>query len=430
MQAKSNFWKKCADEHKCPERVQARAYTPCVNNFSGEYQCSNIDLMAFIPLAELGTTGDANDMWGWTDPVSGKEIAIAGLVDGTSFIDISDPRQPVVLGVLPTHTGKSSWRDIKVYKDHAFIVADNNGNHGMQVFDLTQLTNAEGLKGAYNGNVRKITDHKHNKTYSIVEFKETAHYGEHGSSHNIVINEATGFAYSVGSNTCSAGLHVINLKDPKEPTFVGCFSQDGYTHDAQCVVYKGPDTRYTGKEICFAYNEDTLTIVDVEDKANMKLIARQSYTGYAYTHQGWLFDGESHLLLNDELDEMYGLTPEDKTRSMVWDVSKLDEPKLTGSYYSTEPVIDHNEYIAGKLAFQSNYCAGLRILDVSQGTQTPPVVTETAYFDVAPDYQDPVFKGSWSNYPYFASGNIPVSSIERGFFLLAPHPQVMKLRGY
>lgn len=58
-----------------------------------------------------------------------------------------------------------------------------------------------------------------------------------------------------------------------------------YTHDAQCVIYHGPDKRYQGKEICFAYNEDTLTIVDVSDKSDMKLISRMSYNDAQYTHQ-------------------------------------------------------------------------------------------------------------------------------------------------
>ena len=31
------------------------------------------------------------------------------------------------------------WRDIKVYRDHAYIVVDGAGAHGMQVFDLTRL---------------------------------------------------------------------------------------------------------------------------------------------------------------------------------------------------------------------------------------------------------------------------------------------------
>ena len=36
------------------------------------------------------------------------------------------------------------WRDIKVFDDHAFIVADGAGQHGMQVFDLTKLRDVTG----------------------------------------------------------------------------------------------------------------------------------------------------------------------------------------------------------------------------------------------------------------------------------------------
>ena len=50
-------------------------------------------------------------------------------------------------------------------------------------------------------------------------------------------------------------------------------------------MYSGPDTDYQGHEICFNYNEDTLTIVDVTDKSNMKMISRTGYEGAKYTHQ-------------------------------------------------------------------------------------------------------------------------------------------------
>ena len=39
------------------------------------------------------------------------------------------------------------------------------------------------------------------------------------------------------------GLHVIDVTNPFNPTFRGCYSGDGYVHDAQCVIYHGPDTR-------------------------------------------------------------------------------------------------------------------------------------------------------------------------------------------
>ena len=85
-----------------------------------------------------------NDIWGWEDPETGTEYALVGMNSGTSFVDISDPVSPQVIGFLPLHsTRTSTWRDIKVYSDHAFVVADNAGEHGMQVFDLTQLRSVQ-----------------------------------------------------------------------------------------------------------------------------------------------------------------------------------------------------------------------------------------------------------------------------------------------
>ena len=172
---------------------------------------------------------------------------------------------------------------------------------------------------------------------------ETAFYGEFGSSHNIVGNPETGFIYAVGSRTCTSGLHVVNVRDPLNPQFEGCFGQDGYVHDAQCVIYHGPDSRYEGHEICFCYNENTLTIVDVEYKSDMKMLARVPYNNAFYTHQGWLNEEQTHLLLDDELDELYGPNPH--TRTLIWNVEKLDDPVLIDSFYSEKQATDHNLYI-------------------------------------------------------------------------------------
>jgi len=327
-----------------------------------------------------------------------------GLWDGTSFVDVTDPTNPSVLGFLPTHTVGSSWRDIKVYKDHAFVISEAP-DHGMQVYDLTQLRNStlRPLKSVIGGTAG-----------AVPIFEETAWYGEFGSCHNLVINEETGYAYGVGSKTCRGGLHMVDIKNPVAPVYAGCFESDGYVHDAQCVIYSGPDKKYTGKEICFCYNEDTLTIVDVSDKNTAKLLARQSYAGYQYTHQGWLLPDSSHLLLDDELDELYGDVP--YTRTMLWDVTSLDAPTLKTSYFAKEKSIDHNLYTLGNKAYMSNYCSGLRILDTSGAAQSQ--LKEIAYFDVAPDCTTLQFLGTWSNYPYFKSGTLVVSSIDRGLFVL------------
>ena len=92
------------------------AQTPCENGMAGDYPCNGYDLQSFISLAELDTDR-GNDSWGWTDPDNGDEYAIMGVKNGTVFIDISDPINPVYLGKLPTHTANSIWRDIKVYQN-------------------------------------------------------------------------------------------------------------------------------------------------------------------------------------------------------------------------------------------------------------------------------------------------------------------------
>eukprot|EP01094_Clydonella_sp_ATCC50884_P017629 TRINITY_DN30_c0_g1_i1.p1 TRINITY_DN30_c0_g1~~TRINITY_DN30_c0_g1_i1.p1 ORF type:complete len:452 (+),score=161.34 TRINITY_DN30_c0_g1_i1:59-1414(+) len=402
----------CVEAGLCPTVVPsiASGRVVCKDGEAAGYECKGMDLMSFTSLAAMGTSRDASDIWGWTDPLTRKEIAIVGVEDGTSFVDVTDAENPVVLGFMKaTKNRRIIWHDIKVYKNHAFVVSEIM-DHGMQVFDLTRLRSVRGVA------VREVDTSE--GVAAVPQFEPDTVYTEFGSSHNIVINEETGFAYSVGTRTCNSGLHMVDISDPKNPEFAGCFADDGYVHDAQCVVYRGPDERFAGQELCFCYNEDTLTIVNVNDKLNPTYVARKGYAGSQYTHQGWLNEDQSFLLLNDELDEVENANHH--TRSMVWNVTDLTRPELTQSFYSEETVIDHNLYIHNNIAYESNYCGGLRMLDVHDMTQP---LTEIAYFDVAPDCSTPLFQGSWSVYPYFESGNIIVSSIERGLFVVRPTGQ-------
>ena len=111
---KEEQFRKCREDHICGQSYPSVSNTPCVDGKAGEYECENVDLLSFVPLQELGSTGNGNDIWGWTDPVTDKEYAISGCTDGTSFVDVSDPVNPLVLGFLRTHTSSSSWRDMKV----------------------------------------------------------------------------------------------------------------------------------------------------------------------------------------------------------------------------------------------------------------------------------------------------------------------------
>ncbi len=382
--------------------VHSHPFTECIEGMADFYECENIDLLHRVHLEDLGDgTGEGNDIWGWTDPMDGKEYALMGLTTGTVFLDISNPRFPVYLGYLPTATSNSIWRDIKTYNNHAYIVSEAS-NHGMQIFDLTQLRNVPNPP---------------------VNFVATANYSEFGNAHNIVINEQTGFAYAVGTDSvfggpggvCNSGLHMMDLSNPIEPSFEGCFSEDDYTHDAQCVVYIGPDTNYVGQEVCFNSNTDTLTIVDVTDKTQPVQISRTSYSGRAYTHQGWLTEDQRYFLMNDEQDEQnFG----HNTKTYIWDLLELTAPQLVGSYLGTKSSVDHNLYIKGNFAYLSNYSSGLSIVeltDIGNG-----VLTEVASFDTFPANNAANFDGAWSNYPYFESGNVIASDVSGGLFILDP----------
>jgi choice-of-anchor B domain-containing protein len=364
----------------------------CTDGMAGGYPCRDVDLMAFLPHGEIGG-GSGNDIWGWTDPLTGREYALVGRSTGTSFVDISEPRAPIYLGDLPTSTIPSTWRGIKAFADHAFIVSEAP-NHGMQVFDLTQLRNV---------------------TSPPVTFAATAHYTGFGSTHTLALNTRSGYAYAVGTRTCEGGLHVVDVRTPAMPRTVGCFSLDGYTHETQCVIYTGPDAIYRDREICFNSNEDTLTIVDATNKHEQLQLSRTGYGGSAYTHQGWLTENQRFFLVNDEGDEVAFRHP---TRTWIWDVSDLDAPVLASYYDGPTSSIDHNLYIRGHLVYESNYRSGLRVLDASNVASG--ALTEVGFFDIYPADDIPAYNGAWSVFPFFASGSVIVNGIEQGLFVLSP----------
>ncbi|HEX8000739.1 MAG TPA: choice-of-anchor B family protein [Pyrinomonadaceae bacterium] len=368
--------------------------TPCVNGMAGTFPCRNVDLAALLPLANIGG-GSGSDLWGWTDPLTGREYALMGRSTGTSFVDITNAEAPVYLGNLPPHSVASTWRSIKTYGNYAFIVSEAVG-HGMQVFDLTQLRNVASPP---------------------VTFAETAHYSGFSRAHTLALNEQTGFAYAAGSqDTCSKGLHMVNVQNPLAPTFAGCVGQDGYTHESQCVIYHGPDATHQGREICFNANEDTLTIVDVTNKNEPVQLSRTTYDGSGYTHQGWLTDDHAQFLLDDELDENhFG----GNTRTYIWNLSDLDAPAVSGVYVGPTISIDHNLYVRGRYTYESNYRSGLRILDAANAAGAS--LNEVAFFDIFPINDDAAFNGAWGNYPYFKSGTVIVSGIEQGLFVLRPN---------
>jgi choice-of-anchor B domain-containing protein len=374
---------------------QIAAITTCTGGTAAGYPCKNVDLWSNLPLANMGG-GNGSGGWGWADSTTGKEYAIVGRTNGAAFVDVTVPDSPVYLGNLPSATGTSSWRELWVHNNTVYIVSDNNGAHGMQVFDLTRL--------------RSVTSPPVTFT---ADFRDTSF----SSAHTVNINPNTGTISVNGSNTCSGGPRMYSTANRLAPSFLGCVSGDGYTHDSQVVTYSGPDSAHAGQEIIVGSNEDTVTVWNVTTKSSPVMLARKTYAGSGYTHQGWFTEDQRYFLLDDETDETsFG----HNTKTYVWNMADLDNPVLLGTYFGPTTASDHNQYVKGNYVYQADYRAGLRIVNLTN-IASPSTMTEDAFFDVDPTSNANGFAGSWTNYPYLPSGNVLIFSIQRGLFVVKPN---------
>lgn len=372
--------------------IEGKSY--CENGFAGIYPCNGYDLLSRIPL-EYFESVEGNDSWGWTDSFDGKEYALMGLDDGTAFVDISDPEVPLYLGKLPSATVNSSWRDIKVYEDYAFIVSEAPG-HGLQVFDLSKLRSV--------------------KTQQT--FDSDLNLNAFGNAHNIAINKESGFAYVLGSKLFDGGPAFIDINSPLNPSIVGGYSFSSYTHDAQVVKYDGPDTGFKEKEILFGSNSiggenNQLIILDVTDKKKPELISSIEYSNAGYTHQGWISDDHKYFFLGDELDE---LKIGHRTKTRVFDIQNLENPIIHNTYYGQTASIDHNLYVKGSKIYMANYTSGMRVVDFNNISDND--FREEGYFDTYPSDNSTNFFGAWNVYPFFSTGVILISDINYGLFIV------------
>jgi choice-of-anchor B domain-containing protein len=388
--------------------VAAQSHS-CASGQAGMFACENVDLIARLDRSALGLEAGIrlNDLWAWEDPASGRAFALVGSMAGVTFVDVTQPDTPRVVGHLPRTpgSGTTTWRDMKVIGNHMYVVADGSASssHGMQVFDLTALRTAGPAPET---------------------FQATTVYTGIGAAHNVVANASTNLILIVGANgggtTCGGGLHMVDVSDPLNATFAGCFtdssSRRGYTHDAQCLIYDGPDTAYRGREICAGYNEDRIVISDITDRQSPRAVGVASYPGSAYIHQGWFTDDHRYLIQNDELDEnAFGHT----TRTRIFDVSDLEDPILVSTFSSPNASIDHNLYVKDQFVFQANYSSGLQILDVSD----PENPVRSGWFDTYPADNNANFNGAWTAYPFLSNGSVLVSDRDNGLFVLGLREQ-------
>ena len=344
-------------------------------------------LLSRLTTSQLGTSR-LSDCWGYVSP-SGREYAIVCLRNGTAFVEITTPTAPVIVA---THAGPvSNWRDVKVYQDHCYAVSEGGG--GVQVFDMSAIDSG------------------------VVTYPGDITAGGSLSTHNVAIDERSGFLYRLGGS-----MRIYDLDQSlTSPPLVGTWSAK-YVHDAQIVTYaSGPAA---GKQVAYTLNGSSggLTILDVTDKGNITVMDTVGWTFQSYPHQGWLDKDRKYFYANDEGDEINLGLP---TTTIVIDVGDPYNAFVASKFDNGNTAIGHNAYIAGEVLYAANDTSGLRVFDLSVDPLNPP---ETTFYDTYPADDLPTYNGLWSCYPLFPSGLVIGSDRTAGLFVWSPEQVQIELQ--
>ncbi|MEW9799320.1 choice-of-anchor B family protein [Alteromonas sp. CYL-A6] len=393
--------------------TRSQSQTTCENGMAGGFPCSNISLLAHVPLTDLPTgSSTANDIWGHVDLNTQREYAIIGLRRGVAVVDVTTPTAPEVVGSISG--AATTWRDIKVYqyyhapskkwRAYAYVTADS-ASEGLKIIDLNNLPDAVSLAGSTRDDVRAHNVYISNIDYTL----------------NTALPGVTPQLHIAGSENYGGAWRSYSLDNQTAPgqsyAPVGMNRSD-YTHDASSLLIT--DARATtdctratdaGCTVMLDFNEDTLRLWDHSDPASATELAQVGYPDAEYTHSGWWSEDKQYVILHDELDEAYRNL---NTTVHFFDISSLSTPQLVATWTGSTKAIDHNGFVRGDRYYMSNYERGLTVLDISD----PLGPREAGFFDTFPASDSNAFNGAWGVYPYLPSGTLLVSDIQGGLYIL------------
>ena len=334
--------------------------------------------VAFRSQLSYGSTVDLSNIWGYVDSL-GNEYALVGTQTGLSIVDVTNPNAPIqkyfVAGT------NSFWREVQVWGKYAYVTTEGCCN-GLQIVNLSNLPGAVTSKywtgsGAVAGQVTRI--------------------------HTVHIRD--GYAYLNGSQIFGGAALIVSLADPWNPVYVGntqmsLSGTNRYVHDS----FVKNDTLY-GAHIYGGF----FSIINIANKSNPVLISTQT-TPSNFTHNAWMADNGSRVLFTtDEVSNSYLASYNVSNTSNIVALDRLQGTPGSGS-------IIHNTYIRNSFAINSYYKDGITIVDVSR----PENMITVGRYDTYTQGSGNGFNGAWGVYPYLPSGNIIVSDIDNGLFVLTP----------
>jgi len=351
------------------------AMSICASSINSQLANRNMYLLSNIN--SHSTLGLYAAVWGYKAP-DGREYAILGSYDGTSFVDITDPSNITEVDFVPTTNQSSSsnqWREMKTYSHYAYIVSEVV-NSGVQIVDLQYLPDSVRY-------VKKFVPAGHTSTHSI--------------------SQSGPYLYLNGCNsTFGRGVTVLDISvDPENPVKRGGFNTS-YVHDCRVVN----DTIYTAN-----INNSSVSIINATNKDSLRQITSFQNLPNSGPHNTALTPDGNYLLVTDEI----GASP----RLMkIWNVNDLGNITYVTNWQPTgiTSSIVHNVEIYGNYALVAHYSAGIRMVDISN----PALPTEVAWYDSYPANNSSSYNGCWGVY-MFPSGKIVASDRQTGLYVLKTH---------
>ncbi len=351
------------------------------------FAASNFTLLSNIS-PETGTGVKYSACWGYTQPITNKEFAIACSKNGTYFIDVTNPTTPTVSAYVPGTSSNGTWRETKTYQNYCYVVSDDGSSTGFQVIDMSTLP----------------------ATVTVVSSNNSLFSRGHACWVDGNKLYVSGVTYSTGA---TSSMNVYSLSNPAAPVLLRSLKQDynfiNYVHDEHVrndTIFAS--CGYQGLYV-FKYNTVANTFT--------QLGSLTSYTSSGYNHAtSWTPDGQTLVML----DEVPASLP-----IKVVDVSNLSNMNVlttTNQYPQTTP---HNPWVVNnQYCFISSYQDGTQLYDISN----PSAPFLAGYFDTYYQaggnnntWSGSAYDGQWGLYAYFPSKNIFALDRQNGVFMIKSH---------
>jgi choice-of-anchor B domain-containing protein len=352
------------------------------------YQSLNMNLQSnwydSTVIAEPAYGIKYNGIWGYE--ANGREYALVGSTAGVYFIDITNPQNPIKVDFVSGRRAACIWREIKTYRNYAYLISDDQSPNSFQIVDLQFLPDS----------VHVVADYT-----TLFERGHTLYV----DGNKLYVGIARG-----GQFAQNASMAVFSLNNPEAPAFLRSINDDylsllsgNQVHD----MFVRNDTIYA------SCGYDGLFIFKYDSVANQFQLINSltSYPSQGYNHSSALADNGT-LVFMDEVPS--GLPVK------LLDVNDVQNLTVTTTFSSNPIVTPHNPFVIGNICYIAYYMDGLQIYDVSD----PYNPIRTAYFDthnqesLGGPYSSLAYQGAWGAYPFFSSGNIAVSDMQNGLFVL------------